>query len=234
MNTNRISLRNKVGGVLIGVVMSLSSVGAQTASHSSRVIIERPETLPELARVPGVAFDLNLDAGNGGAYLYVEQENGKRLVVFDVTDPSRLRMVRVIQLPVAGPFDFGERVGDSAILIRFRDDQSEALLDVRKAKSPELKTLRGALYPDRIESLDSFTYLTRSEPALDVSKAPHDYRLIDASNPTDPTVLYIAKSVTDSTTRDETGTTFLLGASGLTIIRHPEMERAYETERAAN
>jgi hypothetical protein len=34
--------------------------------------------------------------------------------------------------------------------------------------------------------------------------------------------------VTDKTTRDETGTTFLLGSEGLTIIRRPRVEEEYE------
>jgi hypothetical protein len=34
--------------------------------------------------------------------------------------------------------------------------------------------------------------------------------------------------MTDKTTRDETGTTFLLGSEGLTIIRGPRVEEEYE------
>lgn len=230
MNERVTALYSKVVTSLIGAAMLVSTAHAQIASRSQQVVIEQPENLPEIARAPGVAVDLNADADDGGAYLYVEQENGKRLVVFDVTDPSRMKVARVIQLPTAGPFDFGERVGGSAILIRFRNEQSEALLDVRRAKSPELKMLGGVSYPDQIESLGSSTYLAGDAPALETNKAPRDYRVIDASNPADPAVLYTAKLVTDSTTREETGTTYLLGESGLTIVRHPEMEKQYASE----
>lgn len=215
---------------LIGAVALFGSANAQQP-HSNSVIVEQPESLPELARDTGIALDLNTDSGDGSAYLYVEQEDGRRLVVFNVSDPARLRVVRVIKLSAAGPFDFVKRVGGSSILIRYRNDQREALLDVHKAKAPELKTLSGTAYFGRLEALAPSTYLAISDPVLGTSKAPRDYQVIDASNPADPAVLYTARTVIDSTTRDETGTTFLLGESGLTIVRNPEMEEQYAVEQ---
>jgi hypothetical protein len=35
------------------------------------------------------------------------------------------------------------------------------------------------------------------------------------------------KQVSGETARDETGTTFLLGSDGLTVIRHPQVEEKY-------
>jgi hypothetical protein len=48
--------------------------------------------------------------------------------------------------------------------------------------------------------------------------------VVGSFNPANPVLLDTVRLVTDKTTRDETGTTFLLGSEGLTIIRRPRVE----------
>jgi hypothetical protein len=52
--------------------------------------------------------------------------------------------------------------------------------------------------------------------------------VVGSFNPANPVLLDTVRLVTDKTTRDETGTTFLLGSEGLTIIRRPRVEEEYE------
>jgi hypothetical protein len=59
-----------------------------------------------------------------------------------------------------------------------------------------------------------------------------DYQVIDASTPEEPILLYTAKLVNGRIRRDETGTTFLLGSEGLTIIRRPRVEEAYQAKQS--
>jgi hypothetical protein len=52
--------------------------------------------------------------------------------------------------------------------------------------------------------------------------------VVGSFNLANPVLLDTVRLVTDKTTRDETGTTFLLGSEGLTIIRRPRVEEEYE------
>jgi hypothetical protein len=213
------------------VLMSGIVSSAHIAALPNSVTIEQPAALPEPARAPGIALHLNTASGDGRAYLYVEQENGSRLVVFDVTDVAHIRMLRAVTLPSDGPFDFVGQLGDSAAVIRYRDRDSEALLDLRKPSSPMLKSLHN---PSDAGQPDLAVPAATANATLRTNKAPHDYRVIDASDPTSPSVVYTAHLVTDSAVREETGTTFLLGESGLTIVRHPQREEEYEAQQMAN
>jgi hypothetical protein len=72
------------------------------------------------------------------------------------------------------------------------------------------------------------------EVPIEGRATPKDYQVVDTSNPANPAVLYNAKLVNSVLTRDETGTTFLLGSDGLTIIRQPRLEEEYQAEQRAS
>jgi hypothetical protein len=54
--------------------------------------VVQPKDLPEQAQMPGNSFFLYSDSA-GSTYLYVEQQQGARLTAFDVTDPSKIKVV---------------------------------------------------------------------------------------------------------------------------------------------
>lgn len=234
MNTKLNALPRMIATFLVGSAVLMGTAKAQIFSHSRDVVIEQPTNLPDLAQAPGAAFDLYTESGDGNAYLYIEQPNGARLAVFDVTDPGHMKMVRAVTLSVPGPFDFAQHIGDNAVLIRFRNNQSIALLDLHRAKAPVIRPVNGAEFAGRVEPLDPSTYLMIGDAVFSHERASHDYRVIDTSQPASPIVLYTARLVTASITRGETGTTFLLGVDGLTIIRHPQMEDEYAAEQRAS
>jgi hypothetical protein len=214
----------------LGGALLAGTAKAEVVSHSKNLIIEQPANLPELAGRPGIAFHLYTESGDGQAYLYVEQHNGQRLVVFDVTDPGHVKMARTVNLSVPSPFEFAEPVGTSSILVRFYDNQGVAVLDLHKAKAPVLKTVNGLQYPGHAEPLGESAFMVTNNPSMNAASVSRDYQIVDASNATNPVLLYTADRVTRTITRDETGTTFLLGQNGLTIIRRPRVEEEYQAQ----
>ncbi len=55
-----------------------------------------------------------------------------------------------------------------------------------------------------------------------------DYQVIDISAPSDPVVLATVKQVKHKVVNGNTGTTFLLGSEGLTVIRRTSVENDYK------
>jgi hypothetical protein len=234
MNTKSRIFPAAITSFFLGGALLAGTAKAEIFSHSKNLIIEQPTNLPELAQRPGIAFHLYTESGDGSAYLYVEQHNGQRLVVFNVTDPGHVKMIRTVNLAVPAPFEFAEPVGTSAILLRFYNKQGVAVLDLHKAKAPVLKTISGLQYSGHAEPLGESTFMVTNNPRTDSANVSRDYQIVDASNAANPVLLYTANLVTRTITRDETGTTFLLGQNGLTIIRRPRVEAEYQAEQRAS
>jgi hypothetical protein len=232
MTTTSPVFNKTIAAIFLSSALLVGTAKAQIASHSKDIVIEQPTNLPELAQEPGIAFQLYTESGDGSAYLYIEQQNGARLVALDVTDPARVKIVRTVSLSVPGPFDFVQPLNDSAILVRFRNNMGEAALDLRKAKAPALRPLSGLQHFGHTEPLGDSAFLMVDEARVEGQPAPRDYQVVDTSNPANPTLLYTAKLVGSIITRNETGTTFLLGLDGLTIIRQPRVEERYQEEQS--
>jgi hypothetical protein len=220
---------------LISAFMLLATVVAvaepQIANRSGNIVVVQPGSLPALAQQRGIAFQLYSGSGDGSCYLYIEQNQGSRLLVLDVSDPAHVRLVKAVSLTVPGPFDFVQSLGNTAFLLRFRNSRDTAVLDLRKPKMPTLNILAGLQYPGRIELLGDSAFLATGEHAPAPSVA-RDYQVFDISNPTNPTLLSTVKQVNGKVERSETGTTFLLGSDGLTIIRLPQEEEKYKSSQS--
>jgi hypothetical protein len=159
---------------------------------------------------------------DGRTLLYVEQSQGTRLAIFDVTNPARIKSVGAVQLDPPGPFDFVSRVGPRAEVVRFREGKGDAVLDLSKAYAPYLKTaqrltLQGTTAP-LIEGnqIDPNTQLCR------------DCQLLETDSLEDFNGVVDAKQIREQVTNRDTGTTFLLTESGLYVIRRPIAERENE------
>ena len=206
---------------------------SETGSNSKNIVIEHPTALPAQASESGIAFQLFTESGDGSAYLYIEQRSGRQLSILNVTDPAHVTVVRTVSLNVSGPFDFAQPLKESAILLRFRNSSDEAVLDLRKPKDPTLVPLSGSPYAGAITPLGDSAILMPDAPLIETHASPSDYEIIDASSPAHPVLLYTAKQIEAATTRTATGTTFLLGADGLTIIRQPRVELEYKLEQSS-
>src|ERR1700748_873346 len=122
-------------GFVVAAPILTSTADAEIHSRSKDLVIMEARDLPEQAQARGNSLFLHSDNA-GSTYLYVEQQQGARLSVFDVTDPAHIKLV--VSMPVAaeGAFDFVRPLGNNTELVYFRDGQKEAVLDLRKAKRP--------------------------------------------------------------------------------------------------
>jgi LVIVD repeat len=208
---------------LIGV----SPIHAEVRSKSNEIIVLQPKDLPEAAQTPGNSAFLYSDT-EGCTYLYIEQQQGARLTTLDVSDPSRIRFVSSIDLTSPAAFDFVRPLGGRAELIRYRDGKGVAVLDLHAAKKPTVRVISGLSESGSTQTLGERAFLMIDEPYNYVRAVPRDYQVMDISSPSSPLLLTTVKEVKHEVVNGDTGTTFLLGSDGLTVIRRINVENDYK------
>ena len=208
-------------------LISVSPVHAEVRPKSNDIAVLQPTDLPEQAQTPGNSFFLYSD-NDGSTYLYIEQEQGARLSTFNVTDPSKIKFVSSIMLALPGTFDFVRPMGGRAELIRFRDGKGVAVLDLHTAKKPTVKIISGLSESGSTQPLGEQAFMMINEPYNYTRAVPRDYQVIDISSPSDPHLLTTVKEVKHRVVNGDTGTTFLLGSAGLTVIRRLSVENDYK------
>jgi hypothetical protein len=199
---------------------------AEIHSRTNELIVVQPKDLPEQAQMPGNSFFLYSD-GAGFTYLYVEQQQGAQLTVFDVTNPSKIKFVASSPVNGPGAFDFVRPLDGHGELVRFRDDKTVAVLDLHKVKSPSLRIINALSEGGATEALGESGLLMVNEPYNYVRATPRDYQVIDISSPSQPTLLATIAQVKHTVVNNDAGTTFLLGSEGLTVIRRTSVENDY-------
>jgi hypothetical protein len=206
----------------------LSTLPAEAAIHSrsKELVVMEARDLPEQAQTPGNSLFLHSDNA-GSTYLYVEQQQGARLSVFDVTDPARIKLVVSTPLAAEGAFDFVRSLGYQAELVYFRESRKEAVLDLRKTKLPVLRMISNVTDLGPAEALGESGFLVASQAHKYTPAVARDYQVIDVAASI-PTPLATVNDVKHRVTNDETGTTFLLGSDGLTVIRRLSIENDYK------
>lgn len=219
-------------GSILAILFLCSTAFAEITSRAKDIVIVQPKDLPELAQTAGQAMELR-SLGNGSTYLYIEQHTLGRIAILDVTDPAHIREVGVVRIQAPGTFDFVRSLGGSAELISFREGGGTAILDFRKPKEPVLILSETLQQATRFESVGETGLLMSNVPDLRVGTLPHDCQIIDVAEPQAPRVLLKVQSVGKKLTNPDTGTTFLLSPEGLTVIRQPKVEEAYQTEQSA-
>jgi hypothetical protein len=168
--------------------------------------------------------------GDGRAILYLEQDQGRTLAIVDVSDPAAIRAVAQIPVDARSTYDFVQTLSDSAVLIQYRDHSGFAVIDLRKFKRPMLTEAPQFQHPARVEALGNNGLLLASTtlPSPEAEDPEHD--VFDMSDPSKPASLAVVEGVKQRLERQETGTVFLLGDSGLTVIRRPGVEEDYAAE----
>jgi hypothetical protein len=132
-------------------------------------------------------------------YLYIEQQQGARLTTFNVTDPSKIKFVSSTTLTSPG--------------------KGVAFLDLHTAKKPTVKIISGLSESGSTEPLGEQAFMMINEPYNYTRAVPRDYQVIDISSPSDPLLRTTVKEVKHQIVNGDTGTTFLLGSDGLTVVR---------------
>jgi hypothetical protein len=231
MKTTTILNIGKAGMTALAGLLMAMPIHAEVRSKSHDLIVMEPHDLPEQAQTPGNSFFLYQD-DNFNTYLYVEQQQGAKLSVFDVTDPAKIKFISSTTLTVPGAFDFVRPLDGHAEMIRFRDNKGVAVLNLQKAKNPTFKVVNGLNDPGVTETLGETGFLTVNEPYDYVRAIPRDYQVVDIATPSDPTVLATVKQVKHKVVNNDTGTTFLLGVDGLTVVRRTRVEDDFKTQQA--
>jgi hypothetical protein len=214
--------------LIVANLLAPLALRAEIRSKSKELVVMEPRDLSEQAQRPGNSFFLHSDDA-GSTYLYIEQGGGSRLSIFDVSDPSQIKLVSSTPLTTSGTFDFVRPIGDRAELVRFRDGKSVAILDLRKAKRPILRTTSALVDPGPTEPLGETSFMAVDQSYSYVPAISRDYQVVDIAKPSNPILLTTVKQVKHSLVNSETGTTFLLGSDGLTVVRRISVENDYKT-----
>jgi hypothetical protein len=222
--------------VAIATATSGMAVGIALAAPSGNLIIVPPTKLPALARQSGEAMFLH-ETVDGTTLLYIEQNQGSRLAIFDVTDPARIKGAGSVEVDAPGPFDFVSSLGSRAELIRFRQYQGIAVLDLHRAKVPVLKMPQGLTLEGATTRLGN-DGLTVSSRVVADSQVTRDYQVqvINTANSPKLNRVTNVKDVREEIAKYDTGTTFLLTDDGLFVVRRPvkEMDKAFRDLDYAN
>jgi hypothetical protein len=224
MNTTQIA---RIAVLTLAALAALTLTGQAEARNHSNIIVTRPGDLPELAREPGQAMLLH-ETGDGRTLLYIEQDHGARLAIFDVTDPAKVKQETAARLDAQDSFDFVSALGDNAELVRFRNGQADAVLNLHKVDVPTLNTIQGLDLQGSTERLGDDGFTVADQPSGHFDAKDPNYEIVDTSNPLQPQTVVDVKQVREQITNDETGTTYLLTAEGLYLIRRPAVEEEHQ------
>ena len=220
-NVPRLLLAIVVAGMLVAPITH--------ANPANELVLVAPTSLPTLARQGGEAMFLH-DTMDGRTLLYVEQHEGARLAIFDVTDPAHVTDKGSVQLDGAGPFDVVADLGKRGELVRFRGGHGDAVLDLRHI--PVLMKVSGLdTRNSPVVLADDSSRLTGRAVNTAVGKGTRDYQVFQSGeSPVDDRVL-VVKQVRQEVTNPDTGTTFLLAENGLYLVRRPALEAEPEALR---
>jgi hypothetical protein len=226
MNRNQVI---RISQLTVAVVAAFTLTGqAEAKSRANRIVVERPADLPELAQKAGQAMLLH-NTEDGRTLLYIEQNRGAQLAIFDVSDPAHVKEEGSAQLDAPGAFDFISSLGDYAELVRFRRGQGEAVLNLHNVKDPTLTRIQGLDFQGSTRRLGDDGLIIASQPTVQSGAIdPTDYEVVDISNPLHPSTVADMKRVFEEVTNDETGTTFVLTPDGLYLIRRPDVEEEHD------
>lgn len=213
----------RIAEVMLATAAAVTLTGAAEARTSSRIIVVRPTQLPELARMPGQAMLLR-ETADGRALLYIEQNDGAQLAVFDVTDPTEIKEEAAARLDAPGSFDFVSSLGEYAELVRFRNGQGDAILDLHSVKYPTLTAAQGLNFQGSTRRLGDDGLILADQRNVQSDATNPNLQIIDLSNPLHPNPVADVKQVREEITNGDTGTTFLLAADGLYVVRRPSVE----------
>jgi len=213
----------------VGLVFSAVSMQAEVHSRNKDLVVMGVHDLPEQAQAKGNSLFLHSDT-SGSTYLYIEQQHGERLSIFDVTDPARIRLLVSESLQAEGAFDFVRPLGSGAELVAFRDGGRMAVLDLCKVEKPVFRAISNTTNLAEAAKLGESGVLSTNEPYSYRPAVARDYQVLDISAE-NPVLLATVKDVKHLVTNEETGTTFFLGSEGLTVVRRISIENGYKVRQ---
>ena len=214
--------------VILTVFAALVVIRAEASVQSKFIIVEFPSDLPQPAQISSVAMYLH-HTGAAQAILYLEQDQGRKLAILDVTDPANIRAVGQVSLNAAAPYDFVQNLDDSAVLIHYRNHSGFAVISFKQYKQPTLAEEPEYVHPASVKAIgpDGLLLVSPTGPS---SAREAQYEVLAISHPSNPTPLAIIKGVIQRADRPQTGTIFLLNGQGLTVVRCLATEQEHQMQ----
>jgi hypothetical protein len=223
-------MKHRINKIMVAAIFAATvSVQANAKTHSNSVVVVSPSDLPEMAQRNSQDLYLH-ETGGGQTVLYLEQDQGRTLAILDVSDLGKIRAISRVSLAAHSPFDFVESLTDSAVLIHYRDHSGFAIINVRRFKQPVLTEAPQFQHPGHAETFGHAGLLLASTTRANAQPEDLQYEIFDVSKSSKPVLLATVEGVQKRLERTETGTLFLLGNSGLTVIRRPNVEEEYKLE----
>jgi hypothetical protein len=223
-------MKNTVAKIMMWAVFAATAgVQAHAKTHFRSIVVESPSDLPEMAGRTSEAMYL-LELSSGQAVLYLEQDQGRTLAILDVSNPGTIQPLGQVSIAAPSLYDFVETLKDSAVLIHYRDDSGFAIIHFKKFKQPVLTEAPEFQNLTHAEAIGHDGLVLAYAVASGAPVAVPQYKVFDISNPSEPAALATIEGVRQRLERTETGTLFLLGNAGLTVIRRPAVEEEYKNE----
>jgi len=147
------------------LVLGVPLAHASTRNSKTDIRVVPPSALLEAAQQPSQDLLLHYNSA-GSPYLYLEQKQGARLAIFDVSEPAHIRLTASVNTGIDKPYDFIQRVGSGLELVRFRDGSGSALLNLRNAKAPRIENVgRTTIEPIKMLGDSSYLAVTLQPPS---------------------------------------------------------------------
>ena len=221
--------------LFVAIFASITTTQAEERAHAAHfgsIIVEQPSALPEIAQIKNEAMYL-YNATDGQTLLYIEAAGGQKLSILDVTNPASIKKVAMVAVAAPSPFDFVLNIGDTAALIRYRDNSGFAVLNLSNYDHPTVVAAPQFVLANYAEKLGTNgLLLTTSENRIASHMiARQNYSIVDTTNPSQPVTLATIQGVKERLLKADTGTLFLLSDNGVTVVRRLRIENERTIER---
>lgn len=207
------------------------SVQANASVRSKTIVVDLPSDLPELAQGRSVAMYLH-HTHAAQAILYLEKDEGRKMAILDVTDPGHIQAVGQVSVAATATYDFVQYLGNSTVLIHYRDHSGFATINFKNYKEPVLTAEPEYLHPAKVQPDGPGALLLVS--AHSTTSAPtresQYYEVLSVPGSSGSTPLATVKGVIQRVDRPGTGTIFLLNEQGVTVVRSLAAEEEHQLE----
>jgi len=228
-DSRRSTMRRLFFLAILAVPLGAAPGPAAASTQSQIFVVLQPKELPAVARAESQSMQLHSTL-DGTTYLYIEQFQMRRIVVLDVTNPDRIRALASVAVELPAVFDFAGEVNNQTVLLRLRDGKGVAMLDVRRPGQPKVVVAHELYASAALEGPGKGVFVKRS-PAAGAVEAVHDYQVIDSSDPLKPRLLATVLQVSQKVTDQWTGTTYLMGSAGLTVVHRLDLDYTWQEAR---
>jgi hypothetical protein len=219
------SIRKILGATACVLAMA---VQGNASVRSKAIVVEFPSDLPAAAQARSEAMYL-YHTEHSQAILYLEQDQGRKLAILDVSDPAKIRAVGEVAIPATGAYDFVQTLNSGA-LIHYRDHSGFAVINFKHYKQPILEKEPAYLHAAVAEKDGASTLLLVTSSSSSAPEREREVEIVNIASPSDTAPLATVRNVIQRVDRQQTGTIFLLSDQGLTVVRRLAAEQEHAAE----